>query len=93
MPIHSGPRVRDLEAPPSGTVRGGCFRDYSLFLKPSRNSYDVDRVEEEGAFWILGTADGIRSGTARGTEEGGEPRTGAGMQPRSLELSFKGRAT
>ena len=36
----------------------GVFRT-TLFLEPSRNSYDVDRVEEEGAFWILGTADGI----------------------------------
>ena len=31
----------------------GVFRT-TLFLEPSRNSSDVDRVEEEGAFWILG---------------------------------------
>lgn len=68
----------------------GVFRT-TLFLEPSRNSYDVDRVGRGRSIWILGTADGILGVVAaRGTEEGGEPwEQGAGMQPRSLELSFK----
>lgn len=38
---------------------GGCFSKDCCPPKTLQDSCDVDRVEEEGAFWILGTADGI----------------------------------
>ena len=38
---------------------GGCFSKDCCPRKTLQDSCDVDRVEEEGAFWILGTADGI----------------------------------
>ena len=38
---------------------GGCFSKDYCCPRALQDSSDVDTVEEEGEFWILGTADGI----------------------------------
>ena len=49
--IHQGSQQAQSE--------GGCFSKDCCPPKTLQDSCDVDRVEEEGAFWTLGTADGI----------------------------------
>ena len=38
---------------------GGCFSKDCCPPKTLQDSCAVDRVEKEGAFWILGPADGV----------------------------------